>query len=71
MALAEHNTPAPRVRVPNIFAAIARFFTMITESNYRVLEAERLNSMTDSQLAGRGLKREDIARHVFRDMFYV
>ena len=28
-------------------------------------------SMSDEQLAKRGLKREDIARHVFRDLFYM
>ncbi|MDJ0822532.1 MAG: DUF1127 domain-containing protein [Paracoccaceae bacterium] len=71
MALAEHNMPAPRLRLPNVFGAIARFFEMITESNFRVLEANRLNSMTDSQLAARGIKREDIARQVFRDLYYI
>ena len=51
--------------------AIGRFFVLITESNYRVREAERLQRMTDTQLAARGLKREDIARHVFADMYYL
>lgn len=51
--------------------AIGDFFTLITESNWRVHEAERLQAMSDAQLAARGLRREDIARHVFRDMFYV
>lgn len=43
----------------------------IPEANMRMREVERLQAMTDEQLAKRGLRREDIARHVFRDLFYV
>ena len=46
-------------------------FARIGENNSRVREADRLRSLSDSQLADLGVKREDIARHVFRDMFYV
>ncbi|SDY17856.1 DUF1127 domain-containing protein [Citreimonas salinaria] len=50
---------------------ILSFLTAIAESNSRMREAERLNAMSDAELARIGLKREDIARHVFRDMYYV
>lgn len=43
----------------------------ISETNYRIVEVERLQAMSDAELAKRGLRREDIARHVFRDLFYV
>lgn len=64
-------TAARRSPLSGFLHAIGDFFTLITESNWRVREAERLQAMTDVQLAARGLRREDIARHVFRDMFYV
>jgi hypothetical protein len=34
----------------------------------RMLEFQRLDAMTDAQLQEKGLRREDIARHVFRDV---
>jgi len=43
----------------------------ITEANWRVRECERLNAMSDQALAAKGLKREDIARHVFRDVIWM
>ena len=51
--------------------AILGTLVRIAENNSRLREAERLNALTDDQLAARGLKREEIARHVFRDMYYV
>jgi uncharacterized protein YjiS (DUF1127 family) len=55
----------------HIGESILTFFVNIAEANSRVREAERLNAMTDAELEKIGLKREDIARHVFRDLFYV
>lgn len=34
-------------------------------------ELERLNAMSDAELAEIGIRREDIARVVFRDVLYV
>ena len=34
------------------------------------LEPE-MKALSDEELAKRGLRREDIPRHVFRDLFYV
>ncbi|MCC1494910.1 DUF1127 domain-containing protein [Cognatishimia sp. F0-27] len=61
------DTPSSR----GFLRAIGDFFALITESNWRVREAERLQAMSDRELAQRGLRREDIGRHVFRDLFYV
>ncbi|MGY9046200.1 hypothetical protein P775_25715 [Puniceibacterium antarcticum] len=57
--------------VGNFFEGILNFLVRIAESNGRMKAVERLNAMSDAELAARGLQREDIVRHVFRDMFYV
>ena len=54
-----------------VFRAIGDAFVLLAESNSRVRKAETLNAMSDVELAKRGLKREDIARHVFGDLFYL
>ncbi len=42
----------------------------MAENNPRLREAQRLSRMSDSELAAVGLKREEIGRKVFGDMFY-
>lgn len=37
----------------------------------RVAEIERLQALSDDDLAARGLRREDIVHHVFRDLYYI
>ncbi|SFK96314.1 DUF1127 domain-containing protein [Shimia haliotis] len=53
------------------FRAIGRFFVAIMENNSRVQRVDALNAMTDEQLAERGLRREDIVRHVFGDYMHI
>lgn len=43
----------------------------LAERNPRVQQVEKLQAMSDDELAQRGLKRDDIARHVYRDLFYL
>lgn len=63
------NAPfAPFVRM---LSGIAQGFLSIAESNARVREVEHLNRLSDAELAHRGLRREDIVRHVFRDVLAV
>lgn len=50
---------------------VGNFFAAVGNARARTAEFERLNAKTDAQLAAMGLKREDIPRHVFRDLFYV
>ena len=70
--MADISISAPRRgALSGLAHAIGDFFTLITESNWRVREAERLQAMSDAQLAARGLRREDRARHVFRDVVYI
>ncbi|QFT61753.1 DUF1127 domain-containing protein [Roseivivax sp. THAF30] len=54
----------------NIFARILDGMIWIGENNRRVQQAQALHAMSDEQLAERGLRREDIARHVFRDIMF-
>ncbi len=53
------------------FRAIGRFYISLLESNSRIQLVDRLNAMSDAQLATRGLKREDIVPHVFRDFMHL
>lgn len=58
-------------RVSQFPSSIGNALVMIGEANSRVRRAEALNAMSDAELAKHGLKREDITRHVFGDLFYI
>lgn len=49
------------------FSAFGRFLVFAAENSTRMQTIERLNAMTDEQLAAKGLTRETIVRHVFAD----
>ena len=53
------------------FNAIGKAMVHIAEANSRVKEANFLNGLSDKELAARGISREDIAHHVFKDVYYV
>lgn len=63
---------APRT---NVFAQIGNgimnVLVAMAEANGRVKQIDRLQSMSDAELARRGIKRDEIAHHVFRDVYYV
>ena len=65
--------PVPGASAPMAaLRSVGSFFVLLAETNSRVKAIEHLNTLSDAQLAERGIKtREDIARHVFRDLFYV
>ncbi|MFU1478479.1 DUF1127 domain-containing protein [Roseovarius sp. C7] len=48
-------------------AALGDALTSIVEHNGRLRRMQWLQDMSDEELAERGLKREDIVRHVFGD----
>ncbi|MCR8723965.1 hypothetical protein [Frigidibacter sp. ROC022] len=52
------------------FAGIGQGFNAYLESRSRMPQIERLNAMSDAELAELGIAREDIARYVFRDLFH-
>ena len=76
-----HPTPRPLTptgaakaagaAIAGVVSGVWNFFITIAETNSRVKEVEHLNHLTDAELAKRGIKREDIVRHVFRDTFYL
>ncbi|MCA0938837.1 MULTISPECIES: DUF1127 domain-containing protein [Alloyangia] len=53
------------------FAAIGNGLVAMGEANPRLRKIEALQRLSDEQLAERGIRREDIARHVFQDVFYL
>ncbi|MGV6812125.1 MAG: DUF1127 domain-containing protein [Brevirhabdus sp.] len=70
-----NTTTTPHLPLGKILSAplrgLGRFLVRIMESNSRVQAVEKLNSLSDDALARRGLKREDIVHHVFKDTYYV
>ena len=53
------------------FVGLGKFLVELGESNVRVQVMRSLMAMTDEELEARGLKRDDIVRHVFADKYYV
>ena len=63
---------------PRADSAVRRFFTGLgngmaayIERNARTDEILRYQNMSDADLAARGIAREDIVRHVYRDRFFM
>ncbi|OSQ51018.1 DUF1127 domain-containing protein [Marivita geojedonensis] len=54
----------------SLFDGLTRGLSQVAEANWRIREVERLQALSDEALAKKGLKREDIVRHVFRDVFW-
>ncbi|TCL00409.1 uncharacterized protein DUF1127 [Shimia isoporae] len=75
MALTDTTHSAAPISLGKIvaapFHAIGRFFVAIMENNSRIQRVDALNAMTDEQLAERGIRREDIVRHVFGDYMHI
>lgn len=71
MALTQSYEDKQPSLLSSIVDGLTRGFGQIAEANWRVREVERLNAMSDTALAAKGLKREDIARHVFRDVIWM
>lgn len=71
------NSPVPSF-FASIGAAFSRGFVALIEAGQksRSMEArmhliDRLNAMTDAQLAELKIERENIPAYVFRDLYYV
>lgn len=52
---------------PGLFTRFMEFLVTIAESNGRMRRVEFLSNLSDDELKARGLRREDIVRHVFAD----
>ncbi|WP_380058525.1 DUF1127 domain-containing protein [Falsihalocynthiibacter sp. SS001] len=69
------STEIQSAKAPSALAAVGKkisaFWGSIIDANSRANEIQRLQAMSDRQLADMGLKREDIARRVFGDMMHI
>ena len=69
------TTQAPRLstfsaKIRAIFASFAHGLGRYIEIHSRVAEVERLNRLTDAELAAMGLHRDSIVHHVFSDRLW-
>lgn len=71
MALADFHTDRPAKSGRGLLARIFDGLVNIAENNHRVRRVKQLNALSDEELARRGLTRDQIARHVFRDVMYI
>ena len=68
-AIDTQPTPTRQGFLTGLAQGLARGLMNLTEANSRVRRVEQLQALSDEALAARGLRREDIVRHVFRDAF--
>ncbi|MGR3662688.1 MAG: DUF1127 domain-containing protein [Paracoccaceae bacterium] len=57
--------------VLRFFAAIWRGLIVIAEANPRLKKLEYLTSLSDDELAAKGMKRENMVQYVFNDRIYL
>ena len=57
--------------VKSVASFFANIIVAIPAANQRIHELETLQAKSDERLAEMGLRREDIARYVFRDTLYL
>lgn len=72
-ASASYEISTPKTGGGNPFtraaSGIATFFGDLARASEAAATYQRLSNLSDSALAKRGLKREDLARHVFATVF--
>ncbi|EIE49839.1 leucyl-tRNA synthetase [Salipiger aestuarii] len=64
---AHHDAPL----LTRFFRAIGSALIAIAESNPRLRRVKALQRLSDEQLAAKGLRRDDIVRYVFGDVYYL
>ena len=60
-----------RERVDAFFASMGQSFNAYLHHRSRYDEIQKMNAKSDAELAEMGVKRDDIPRYVFRDLFYI
>ncbi|MBR9652832.1 hypothetical protein IT775_17070 [Thalassobius aquimarinus] len=60
-----------RDRVGSILAGLSAGLNDYMTRRSRIDQVQKLDAKSDAELAALGLKREEIPRYVFRDMFYL
>jgi hypothetical protein len=61
----------PGSKRPSLFARILDFLAEVGELRARSAQVQALMALSDEQLAKRGLTRDTIVTHVFRDKMYL
>lgn len=56
---------------PDFLGRLGAFFDRVIAFQSRDVAVRQLEAMTDTQLAEMGIARENIVRHVYRDIYYV
>lgn len=59
----------PLGAIGDILGGIWNALIRVGEANSRVQRIEALSALSDAELAARGLRREDIIRHVMSDFY--
>jgi len=67
MAVLDFGAPQKASLFSRIGASLATFGANYIEARSRTAEFQYYTEMSDAQLAEKGMRREDIALHVFRD----
>ena len=60
-----------KARLARVGSGLAQRLETYMRYRSRADQVERLQAMSDAELARRGIPRERIVHHVFRDVFYV
>lgn len=78
MAHITTHLPVTSSLVSSATSAIARFFSAfgtalvhIGENSQKMRQINALQALTDEELADRGLKRQDVARYVMADCYWI
>lgn len=66
---AQPFSPRLKATLDTFFAGLGQGFNAYLASGPKFEEIERLYALSDEELAEMGLDRDDIPRHVFRDLF--
>jgi uncharacterized protein YjiS (DUF1127 family) len=65
------SSPARVSIFSKVLSAVIGSFDRIADSQNRSVDVQRLQRLSDRELADIGISRENIVRHVYRDIYYV
>ncbi|SDW95498.1 hypothetical protein [Litoreibacter albidus] len=72
MAYITHAQPTSLfARIGDFFMAMFNSIDLAASANARIAQMEKLNAKSDEELSAMGMRREDIARYVFRDIYHI
>ncbi|WP_415921344.1 hypothetical protein [Tateyamaria sp. SN6-1] len=67
---ATQQTTSVWASIKDFFSMVGEAMTMSAAAEVRMRRIDALNAKTDAELAEMGLRRQDIASYVFRDLMY-